>query len=346
VSLHDEILEQPAVASRFLETQAAAIDALAAALRDRRDQIEHVVIAARGSSDHAAIYAQYVLGIRHGLTAGLATPSMVSLYGADPSQAHTLVVAISQSGASPDIVAVVDAARRQGAPTVAITNDTASALAAAAEWTIDMSAGPERSIAATKTYTASLLAIAALSAALGDDADRRALGSMPGAIGSMLELEGAMASIADAHARADRALVVARGYEYATAREWAIKIKELAHVFADPYSAADFQHGPVALVEPGVPVIVVVRDGPAAAGLVELLGRLRDDFDADVTVLSDVPEALAQASRAVPLPPVAAEWLAPIATVVAGQLHALHLTRARGLDPDAPRSISKVTRTR
>jgi glutamine---fructose-6-phosphate transaminase (isomerizing) len=139
---------------------------------------------------------------------------------------------------------------------------------------------------------------------------------------------------------------VARGYEYATAREWAIKIKELAHVFADPYSAADFQHGPVALVEPGVPVIVVVRAGPAAAGLIELLGRLRDDFDADLTVLSDVPEALAIASRPVALPAVAAEWLAPIATVVAGQLHALHLTRARGLDPDAPRSISKVTRTR
>ena len=141
-------------------------------------------------------------------------------------------------------------------------------------------------------------------------------------------------------------LVVARGYEYATAREWAIKIKELAHVFADPYSAADFQHWPVALVEPCVPVIVVVREGPAAAGLIALLGRLRDDFDADVTVLSDVPEALAVASRAVALPPVAAEWLAPIATVVAGQLHALHLTRARGLDPDSPRSISKVTRTR
>jgi glutamine---fructose-6-phosphate transaminase (isomerizing) len=346
MSLHDEILEQPAVAARFLASQHDAIEALAAALRDRADRIEHVVIAARGSSDHAAIYAQYVLGVRHGLTAGLATPSMVSLYGADPGLAHTLVVAISQSGASPDIVAVVEAARRQGAPTVALTNDITSPLAATADRAIDMAAGPERSIAATKTYTASLLAIAALSAALGDDGDRRALASMPDAIASMLGLEDSMAAIAEAHAHADRALVVARGYEYATAREWAIKIKELAHVFADPYSAADFQHGPVALVEPGVPVIVVVRSGPTAAGLVQLLGRLREDFDADVTVLSDVPEALAVASRPVPIPPVAAEWLAPIATVVAGQLHALHLTRARGLDPDAPRSISKVTRTR
>ena len=127
---------------------------------------------------------------------------------------------------------------------------------------------------------------------------------MPAALAAMLELEPVMASVAEAHARADRALVVARGYEYATAREWAIKIKELAHVFADPYSAADFQHGPVALVEPGVPVIVVVRDGPAAAGLIALLGRLRDDFDADVTVLSDVPEALRWPAGRSRLPPV------------------------------------------
>ena len=136
----------------------------------------------------------------------------------------------------------------------------------------------------------------------GDDADSARARLDAGGAGVDARARGGQASVAEAHARADRALVVARGYEYATAREWAIKLKELAHVFADPYSAADFQHGPVALVEPGVPVIVVVRDGPAAAGLIALLGRLRDDFDADVTVLSDVPEALAVASRAVALP--------------------------------------------
>ena len=296
MTLHDEILEQPAAATRFLATQSAAVDAIAEAIRGR--DIDHVVIAARGTSDHAAIYAQYVLGVRHGLTVGLATPSVVSVYGADPRLTRTLVLAISQSGASPDIVAVVEAARRQGAPTVALTNDPGSPLAERADWTLDLSAGPERAIAATKTYTASLLAVAALSAALMDDpatraADRAAVAQAPDTLAAMLALEPEMERIARDHAAADRLLVIARGFEYATAREWAIKIKELAQVFADPYSAADFEHGPVALVEPGVPVIAIVRDGPTAAGLIEQLARLREALDAHLTIVSDVPEALA-----------------------------------------------------
>ncbi len=349
MTVREEILEQPAAAARLLATQTGdggPIEALAAAIRDRG--IEHVVIAARGSSDHAAIYAQYVLGIRHGLPAGLATPSVVSVYGADPRLGpRALVLAISQSGESPDILAVVEAARRQGAPTVALTNEPGSPLAAAADWTVDLSAGPERSIAATKTYTASLLAVAALSAALTDDpADRAAVAAIPAALDAMLAIEPEVAEIARAHATADRTLVIARGYEYATAREWAIKIKELAHVFADPYSAADFAHGPVALIEPGVPLIAVVRSGPTAAGLIAQLATLRDELDPDLVVVSEVPEALAVASRPVAIPAPPAEWLAPILTIVAGQLHAMHLTVARGLDPDAPRSIRKVTRTR
>lgn len=349
MSVRDEILEQPRAAERLLATQAAPggpIEALAEAIRTRA--IEHVVIVARGSSDHAAIYAQYVLGTRHGLTAGLATPSVVSVYGADPTLGErTLVLAISQSGASPDILAVVEAARRQGAPTVALTNEPDSPLAAAADRTIALSAGPERAIAATKTYTLSLLAIAALSASLtGEPDDRAAVAAVPDAIEAVLALEPVMVDIAQAHAGAERSLVIARGYEYATAREWALKIKELAHVFADPYSAADFAHGPVALVEPDVPVIAIVRGGPTAAGLIDQLRRLRDELAPDITVLSELPAALAISSRPVTLPVPPAEWVAPVATIVAAQLHALHLTVARGKDPDAPRTISKVTRTR
>lgn len=349
MTLREEILEQPAAARRFLATQSGSVDAIADAIRAR--EIDHVVIAARGTSDHAAIYAQYVLGVRHGLTAGLATPSVVSVYGADLRLERSLVLAISQSGASPDIVAVVDAARRQGAPTVALTNEPASPLADRADWTLDLSAGPERAIAATKTYTASLLAIAALSAAMTSDpaaraADQAAVATVPDALAAMLGLEPEMERIARAQAAANRLLVIARGFEYATAREWAIKIKELAHVFADPYSAADFQHGPVALVEPGVPVIAIVRDGPTAAGLTQQLERLREDLDAQLTVISDVPEAVALATWPISVALPTAEWLAPIATIVAGQLHAMYLTIARGFDPDAPRNIHKVTRTR
>ena len=344
MTLHDEIAEQPEIAARFLATQAEPIDAIAAGLRARG--VRRVVIAARGTSDHAALYAQYVLGIRHRWSVGLGTPSIVSLYGVAPDLEDTLVIGISQSGASPDIVAVIAAARVQGAPTVAITNEPDSALSAAADRTIVLGAGPELAIAATKTYTTELLAIALLSAALADEpADRAALAALPEALAGALELEPEIERICEEQAGAARALVIARGYEYATAREWALKLKELSHVFADPYSSADFQHGPLTLVEPGVPVLAVVREGPPAADLVELLRRLRDDLDADLMVVSDQPAALALARWPVALPEGTPEWLGPIVSIVPGQLHAMHLTRARGLDPERPRNLLKVTQT-
>ncbi len=344
MTLHDEILEQPEVAARFLRDQADNVEAIAGLLRTRRPG--HVVIAARGSSDHAAIYAQYVLGVRHRLSVGLGTPSIVSLYGGIPDFADALVVGISQSGASPDIVAVVAAARAQGAPTIAITNEPDSPLVAAAERTIALGAGPERAIAATKTYTAELLAVALLSAALaGDAAGRIALAGIPAALARALELEPEIERIAADQASTTRALVIARGYEYATAREWALKLKELARVFADPYSSADFQHGPLALLEPGVPVLSVARSGEPAADLVDLLGRLRSDLDAALMVVSDLDRALELATWPVRLPSGTPEWLGPIVSIVPAQLHALHLTRARGLDPERPRNLSKVTRT-
>jgi glucosamine--fructose-6-phosphate aminotransferase (isomerizing) len=344
MTLHDEILEQPEVAARFLRDQAENVEGIAASLRARPPG--HVVIAARGTSDHAAIYGQYVLGVRHRLSVGLGTPSIVSLYGGVPDFADALVIGISQSGASPDIVAVVAAARAQGAPTIAISNEPGSPLAAAADRTIALGAGPERAIAATKTYTAELLAVALLSVGLTDDpADRAALAAIPGAIARALELEPEIERIGADQASATRALVIARGYEYATAREWALKLKELARVFADPYSSADFQHGPLALLEPGVPVLAVARSGAPAADLVDLLGRLRSDLDAALMVVSDHDAALELATWPVRLPSGTPEWLGPIVTIVPAQLHALYLTRARGHDPERPRNLSKVTRT-
>jgi glucosamine--fructose-6-phosphate aminotransferase (isomerizing) len=344
MTLRDEIREQPAAAARLITDQADAVEAIAESLRER--PAGHVIIAARGTSDHAAIYAQYVLGVRHRLSVGLGTPSIVSLYGAAPKVADALVIGISQSGASPDIVAVIAAARAQGAPTIAITNEPGSALAAAADRTIALGAGPERAVAATKTYTAELLAVAMLSAAITDDpGDHAAVAAIPAALAAVLELEPEIERIAADQAATTRTLVIARGYEYATAREWALKLKELAHVFADPYSSADFQHGPVALVEPGVPVLAIARAGAPERDLVSLFARLRTDLDAELLVVSDHPAALALATWPVALPGGTPEWLGPIVSIVAGQLHAFHLTRARGLDPDKPRNLAKVTRT-
>jgi glucosamine--fructose-6-phosphate aminotransferase (isomerizing) len=344
VSLLDEIREQPAALTRQLEASDAPLERLAARLRD--EPVEVVVIAARGTSDHAAVYGQYLLGVRNGLVVGLAAPSITSLYGASPRAARALVVGISQSGASPDIVGVLADARRQGAPTLAITNDPTSPLAAAAESVVDLAAGPERAVAATKTYTTSLLALVRLSLALRPPSpeEHAQVQRLPEAAAAALESAAAAEAAARDLATADRCVVLGRGFEYATAREWALKIKELARVFADPYSAADFLHGPIAIVEAGVPVLAVAPAGRAASGLAEILERLRADGAEDL-VLSDEPALLALGRRSLALPPGVPEWLRPIVSIVPGQLFAYHLAIARGLDPEAPRGLAKVTRT-
>ncbi len=347
MTLADEIHEQPAVAARLLD-HAQEIAAVARAVRAH--EVEHVVIAARGTSDHAAIYAQYLFGVRLGLPVGLATPSVLSLYHARPRFGRALVVGISQSGASPDIVGVVAAAREQGVPTIAITNDPSSALAARADHVIDLLAGPERAVAATKTYTAELLALAILAAGLasGDDPLRAdpGLARLPQAIAEALATDGDAADAARELARHDACVVVGRGYDYATAREWALKLKELAQVVADPYSAADFRHGPVALVSAGFPVLAVAPSGSTAADVEALLRRLRDDLRADILVASDSAALRALGRRSLPLPAGLPEHLVPIVSIVPGQLFAHHLALARGLDPDLPRNLTKVTQTR
>lgn len=347
MSLHNEIFEQPDALRRQLAGPSPGLDALAAVLRD--NPVDSVVVAARGTSDHAAIYAQYVLGVRNGLSVGLATPSIVSLYGTEPRVARSLVVGISQSGASPDIVGIVAAARRQGAPTLAITNNPESALAREAGHVLDLAAGPELAIAATKTYTTSLLAIARLSLALDPDpAAAEALAALPAAVEAALALEPTVKRIAAALAAEgggfDRCVIVGRGFEYASAREWALKLKELARVFADPYSSADFRHGPIALVQSGIPVLVLAPYGAAAEGQLELLRDLRDR-GVETVVASDDEAALALGRWSIPIPADVPEWLRPIVSIVPAQLFAYHASRARGLDPDAPRYISKVTRT-
>ena len=345
VGLRDEILEQPAAARRQLAHDGDALAAIAAEVRAR--DFDTVVIAARGTSDHAAIYAQYAFGVRNRIAVALAAPSIVSLYGVEPRFERSLVIGISQSGASPDIVGVVAAARRQGAPTVAITNEPTSPLGVAAAHVVELRSGPELAVAATKTYTTSLLAIARLSAAIaGDVAAEAEIRSVPEAIERALEVEGEVERIAREMAATDRCVVLGRGYEYATAREWALKLKELAQVFADPYSAADFQHGPLALVEPGVPILTVLPEGLAAAGLADLVSSLRREQAAEVLVLSDTASLRALGSRSIPLPAGVPEWLRPIVSIVPAQLFAYHLTRARGLDPELPRNLQKVTRTR
>ncbi len=344
MGMRDEILEQPDVVERLLSDQRAPMARLATRLRRRA--IDSVVIAARGTSDHAAIYAQYVMGTRHRLPVALATPSVLSLYGAAPRFRRALVVGISQSGASPDVVGIVEEGRKQGVPTLAITNDPSSPLGAAADHVVDLAAGPELAVAATKTYTAELVAVAMLSVAMADGARTGAspLARLPTAIAAALRSEAEAERVAAEQKAITHAVVLGRGYEYATAREWALKLQELTQVLAAPYSAADFQHGPIALTGPGFPAMAVVSGGAASADLLAVLRRMRK-LGADLLVVSNRRELRDAGANGLVVPTGIAEWLMPVVSIVPCQLHALHLARARGLDPDAPRHIRKVTLT-
>jgi glucosamine--fructose-6-phosphate aminotransferase (isomerizing) len=338
VTLRQELGEQAEAIERLVAANRHVMGDVAALVDD---SVGHAVMAARGTSDNAARYAQYVWGARNAMTVGLATPSLFGAYASPPSLAGSLVAGISQSGQSPDLVAVVAEGRRQGRPTLAVTNDPTSPLAKAADQVVDLAAGPERAVAATKTYTAELAAVALCSLAMAGD-DPAALDPLPGAIAEVLAAEQQIAAAVGPLVDADRCVVVGRGYHYATVHEWALKLQELTYILAQPYSAADFQHGPTAVVDEGFPVLVVASSGPLFDPVAELAAGLRDRGAVVIAICdrSDGP-----ADELVRIPSVD-EWLAPIVAAPALQLFSYHLTIARGADPEAPRGLTKVTRTR
>ena len=351
-----EIAEQPAVLARLLARERPAVQRIAAAIR--RFAPSFILTAARGSSDNAARYAKYLFGAHNQLVVGLGAPSLVTLYGAAPALGRALVLGISQSGESPDIVALLQEGRRQGALTVAITNHVGSPLAGAAEHVIDLCAGREEAVVASKSYTAQLLALAMLSAAVEDRDDRwPALAALPSAVAATIELCGASAvALAGTLAAAftaggapapDRMVVLGRGFNFATAFEVALKIKETAYLLADPYATPDFFHGPLALVDAGFPALIVAPSGATVPDVVPTLDALAARA-ARVAVISDDPALLQHPAVSLPLPIAAGvpEWLSPVTAVVPGQFLALALAQARGHDADRPRGLSKITRTR
>jgi glutamine---fructose-6-phosphate transaminase (isomerizing) len=342
MGLMDEILEQPDAIGRLLAAGRPQVDAVARAVRARQPRFG--VLAARGSSDHAGLYAQYLLGAWCRLPVALATPSVLTIYDRVPRYEDALVLGISQSGRSPDIVRVLEEAGGGGALTLAITNDRDSPLAAVAQYVIELRAGPERSIAATKTYTNQLIAVAMLALALrGDRQAADELSRVPASVEAAFTTGAAAEEAARRHHHVDRCVVLGRGYDYPTSREWSLKLQELARVLAHGYSAADFEHGPAALAGPDLTVLAVAASRAPRPAVVELLGRLRA-VGCDVLTIGD-PGLGPEAGAILPVPAGLPDWLMPIVAIVPGQLYAYHLTRAKGLDPDAPRGIQKVTLT-
>ena len=333
----DEIQEQPEVIARTARANTAA----AAEVATLATGCTHAVIAARGTSDNAGRYAQYVWGTRNGLSVGLTTPSLFSVYDQPPRLDGALVVGISQSGESPDIVSVLEEGQAQKRPTVAITNEPDSPLADFADVVIDLVAGEERAVAATKTYTAQLTVVAAISEAMAGGSGE--LDDVPSKVNLALEQSDRAAGLAATEADMEHCAVLGRGFNQSTAFELALKIQELTHVVAQPFSTADFLHGPIAVLEPGYPVLAVAARGPAVDDVIAVLERCRR-AGASLVVIGNDPR-LGGVGPVLEFDPEVEEWLSPIPAAVIGQLFAFHLTVAKGLDPEQPRGLHKVTKT-
>ncbi len=342
--LSQEIFSQPDVLARILQKEGRRINQVARAINSFDPQF--VFLVARGSADNAGLYGKYLLGTFNRKVVALASPSIITRYGKTPDLSRALVVAISQSGESFDVVESVRAARAAGALTLAITNTAGSPLAQEAQEVLLCHAGPERSVAATKTYTAQLLLLAMLSTAMSGDLRRMtSLAQIPERTAEALQLDPVAREVAVRLRYLKQCVVIGRGYCYGTAFEVALKLAELTYMVAQPYSAADFRHGPMALVDHGFCVLLFCPKGRVLGDVQELFMELQKR-GAEVIMFSDIKKLVQGATRGFKLPRGVPEWLAPLTAVIPGQLLAMHLCREKGLPLDTPRGLAKVTRTR
>lgn len=339
-NMHAEIIEQPDIFADILDHRSAIVDV---AERIRAHRPRFALLAARGSSDHAAIYAKYLAEVLLNIPVGLASPSTTTLYGAEPDLTDVLLLSVSQSGGSPDLLEVTEAGRRQGALTVAVTNTTDSPLNTAAELAIDMRAGQEHGVAATKTYTAALLTLYLLVDAIRGG-DGSAAAPLP---------ELARCTLHDTHEQvteavqryrfAEHMLTTGRGYSSATAAETALKLAETSYLPVRAYSGADLLHGPVAAIDPDTAVLALSSQGKGGDAMREVLEAVHQR-GADICAIGSATDTVPATQRI--HTPATAEELAPVLEVLPIQRLALNLAVERGEDPDQPRGLNKVTRTR
>ncbi|HEY59444.1 MAG TPA: SIS domain-containing protein [Anaerolineae bacterium] len=341
ILLH-EIEEQPSVIRNLLDYEMENIRSIT---RSFQGKFKYILIAARGSSDNAARYAQYLFGAYNKIQVALATPSLFTLYKRPPSLNEALVIGISQSGQSPDIIEVLKEAKKQGRPTLCITNEFNSKLTKTADEVIKLHARKEKAIAATKTYTASLVALALISCCLDNDPKRlKQLMMVPSWISQTINSLKNLISLTQRYRYMEHCVVIGRGFNYATAFEIALKLKELTKVFCEPYSSADFLHGPIATIGKGVPVIIVAPGGKVKRDIENILIKLRT-LGAETIIISNNTPLLLKGRFLLPFPKSADEWLSPIIAIVPGQLFARQLAIEKSLNPDNPIGLTKVTET-
>ena len=334
-----EIAEQPAVLERTIAAEREKVIRLSSYLRSR--DVDLIVIVARGSSDNASLFGRYLLEVTTGIPVSLSAPSVVTLYNAKLDLSRAIVVGVSQSGEGTDINAVLESAKASGAFTLGITNEADSTMANIADETLLIHAGRERSVAATKTYTGQMLHFYMLAEALADN--KLEIQRIPSYAANALELLPAVRDLVDRYTFMENCVVVGRGMNYGNSYELALKLMESCYVVAERFSSADFFHGPLAIVERRFPVIMFGPSGVTKKSSVDLLEELRDLHADSLTITND--DDIAALSRNSLRMPQMDEFLTPIPFIVPAQLFAALLSEAKGIDPDAPRSLKKVTKT-
>lgn len=334
-----EIAEQPVVLERTINAEKEKYEKLREFFGKR--EIDLIVLVGRGSSDNACQFGRYLLETRCGIPVSLAAPSVYTLYGGKLNLKRALVVGVSQSGEGTDINAVLEAAKQCGAMTLGITNEPDSAMAQIVDETLLIHAGKEKSVAATKTYTGQMLHFYLLANALGANAIE--VERVPDLAARAVQFENEIKNLVERYVFMENCVVVGRGLNYGNAYELALKLMETCYVVAERFSSADFFHGPLAIVERRFPVILFAPSGVTKTGTIDLLSKLKE-VGADTLAITNDAETATLASRNLMLPEIE-EILSPIPFVIPGQLFAAQLSAAKGLNPDAPRSLSKVTKT-
>lgn len=344
VKMWEEILEQPEVLKRAVETNRVVIEELIKDLKAR--DISTVIIAARGTSDHAAVYTKYAIETLIGIPVSLAAPSVFTMYNKQVNMKNCFVIGISQSGKAADAIEVVKSAAEQGAVTMSVTNFVDSPLAQTSKYHLFCDTGVEKSVAATKTFTSTIfLLINFIAKWAQNDELLGELKKTPDIMKTVFNQADAIKEVVKKYRFMKECFVLARGFNYSIALEAALKIQETTYVCAKAFSTSDFHHGPFAMVEKDMPVIVYAPEGPSSKDVLEMVNKLKN-IEADILIVSNNEELLKLGDSSIEIPKNCSDYVSPIFNVVVAQMFACNLSLLKGLNPDSPRGLNKVTITR
>jgi len=339
----EEILEQPSAVERCINYNKGIIKELITAVELKK--IKMVIIAARGTSDHAAIYAKYAIETLKGIPVSLAAPSVITVYDSSLDMSECLVLGISQSGKAEDVRLFLDSAKRQGGITVSLTNDLESPLAREANFHLYCSAGEEKSVAATKTFTTQLASILYFVSEWANNAEmKKEILLLSGGIEETIDINKNMADVVERYRFMNECFVLARGINYAASMETALKIQETCYVRAKAYATSDFYHGPFAMVDKDMPVIMFLPEGQAYSDAYDMAKKVVG-VGADLLVVSNIDDALMLGNVGLRIAQTSTDYISPFFNVVVAQMFACELSLAKGLNPDSPRALNKVTIT-